>query len=142
MRWQDLGRSSNIGSGSGGRGGMGGLALGGGGLGALAVAAVVFFLTGDPGTAIRAGSAVGGGAGSGGGQTTVTECAETDQACLFTSAILKGTEDVWSAEFARRGGQYQAPKLIEFEGAFPTACGQGPVRHGSVLLPGRSDGLY
>jgi hypothetical protein len=134
MRWQDLGRSANIGTGSGG-GGMGGLALGGGGIGALAIAAVVFFLTGDPGTAIRAGSAVGGMNGGGGQGQVAQGCPEGDQACNFTSAILKGTEDVWTAEFARRGSQYEAPQLISFDGQFATACGTGQSAMGPFYCP-------
>ena len=135
MRWQDLGRSANIGTGAARGGGMGGLALGGGGLGAIAVAAVVFFLTGDPGTAIRAGQAAGGMTGAG-GQAQVTQgCREGDQACEFTSAILKGTEDVWGAEFARRGAQYQPPKLIVYDQVMPTACGTGQSAMGPFYCP-------
>lgn len=130
MRWQDLGRSSNIGSGSGG----GGLAVGGLSLGGLAIAAVVYLLTGDPGAAIQASGA----ASSGGqGQGQVAEgCTDGDQACQFTSAILKGTEDVWSAEFSRRGSTYEAPKLITYSGAFPTACGTGQSAMGPFYCPG------
>jgi predicted metalloprotease len=63
-------------------------------------------------------------------------CPEGDQACEFTSAILKGTEDVWSAEFARRGGQYQPPKLISFDRVMPTACGTGQAAMGPFYCPG------
>ena len=130
MRWQDLGRSSNIGSGSGG----GGMAIGGLGVGGLAVAAIIYFLTGDPNTALQAGGVVSGG---GQGQAQVAAgCAEGDQACQFTSAILKGTEDVWSAEFARRGATYEPPKLISYSQVFPTACGTGQSAMGPFYCPG------
>jgi uncharacterized protein len=74
--------------------------------------------------------------GQGGGQAQVTQgCPEGDQACLFTSAILKGTEDVWTAEFAERGATYQPPRLISFDGAFPTACGTGQAAMGPFYCP-------
>ncbi len=130
MRWQDLGRSSNIGSGSGG----GGLAIGGLSLGGLAIAAVVYLLTGDPGAAIQASGAA---SGAGGGQAQVTAgCPEGDEACQFTSAILKGPEDVWAAEFPRRGATYEAPKLISYDGVIGTACGGGQSAMGPFYCPG------
>lgn len=132
MRWQDLGRSSNVGTGSGG--GMGGLAIGGGGLGLVAVAVIAMLFGVDPRDAVRIAGAV---QGEGGGQAQVTQgCPEGDQACLFTSAILKSTEDVWGQQFQARSGTYQPPKLISYDGAFPTACGTGQSAMGPFYCPG------
>ena len=133
MRWQDLRASSNIGSGGGG-GGLGGLALGGGGLGLVAVAVIAMLFGVDP-RVVMQGAQVAQGAGGRGGQVQQQGCQAQDQACQFTQRILGSTEDVWTAEFARRGAEYQPTTLIYFDGATGTACGTGQEAMGPFYCP-------
>ncbi len=41
----------------------------------------------------------------------------------FTSKILAGTEDVWSAEFKKMGLEYEPPTLVLFNGSVQSGCG-------------------
>ena len=52
----------------------------------------------------------------------------------FVASILGETEDVWSQVFA--GQQYPAPKLVLFEGAVNSACGQASSAVGPFYCPG------
>lgn len=141
MRWQDLGQSSNISSGGGG--GAGGLILGGGGLGVIALLAALFFGV-DPRLVTGAGGALQQAAPQSQGQAGCDAAAQQGgqgalQACQFTSAILRGTEDVWSQEFARRGGTYEPPRLQIFNGVTQTACGTGQSAMGPFYCPADRD---
>ena len=63
-----------------------------------------------------------GGMGSG----TQTEYVETeeDRALMqFSSTIFAGTEDVWTALFKQMGKTYVPPKLVVFNGAVSSGCG-------------------
>lgn len=132
MRWEDLRRSSNIGSGGGG--GLGGLAIGGGGLGVVVIAVIAMFFGVDPRDAVRVAGAVQG--QGGGAPAEVTQgCQPGDQVCDFTSAILGSTEDVWTQQFAAQGVQYQPPQLTYFTGSTQTACGAGQAAMGPFYCP-------
>jgi hypothetical protein len=53
----------------------------------------------------------------------------------FVRVVLADTEDVWSREFARVGGQYQEPELVVYTGQYPTGCGMGDARMGPFYCP-------
>lgn len=127
MRWQDLGRSSNVNFRSGGGGGLGPIALGGGGIGALLIAGVVFLLGGDPSALL------GGAQQPGAGQPGYSAESEAGQ---FVSAITSSTEQVWGGLFQQSGGTYQAPSVEVFRGSTPTACGSGQAAMGPFYCPG------
>ncbi len=59
-----------------------------------------------------------------------------DEMGRFVSAVLAGTEDVWTAQFQQAGSRYQAPRLVLFNGAWPTACGMGQSAMGPFYCPG------
>jgi len=59
-----------------------------------------------------------------------------DEAARFVSKVLASTEDVWTATFQQNGRQYEAPKLVLFTGATPTACGTGQTAMGPFYCPG------
>src|SRR6516162_5731344 len=65
--------------------------------------------------------------------------APPDQMGEFVSAVLGSTEVQWKEIFAQAGKTYEAPTLVMFSGALGMrVC---PVRHGSVLLSERPEGL-
>lgn len=59
-----------------------------------------------------------------------------DKAARFVSHVLASTEDVWSAAFRENGRRYEAPRLVLFTGATPTACGTGQTAMGPFYCPG------
>lgn len=54
--------------------------------------------------------------------------------CLLTKAYNE-TDEVWSAEFARLGQQYQAPRLAFFSGSVNTGCGNATTEVGPFYCP-------
>ena len=68
-------------------------------------------------------------AGSGGLQTTTTQTstreftAQEQELATFAKRILASTEDVWTAEFAKYGLNYQAPTMVLYSGATTSGCG-------------------
>jgi predicted metalloprotease len=53
----------------------------------------------------------------------------------FVTVVLADTEDIWTAEFARRGLEYTKPELIVYSGAVDTGCGMGQARMGPFYCP-------
>lgn len=62
--------------------------------------------------------------------------AEEDQLAQFVSVVLKETEDVWNAEFAKQGADYPEPKLVLFTGQVQSACGGASAASGPFYCPG------
>ena len=63
---------------------------------------------------------------NGGATTTETNyqpTAEEQELATFAKKILAGTEDVWTAEFKKMGREYIPPKLVLFNGAVQSGCG-------------------
>ncbi|MDE7472661.1 MAG: neutral zinc metallopeptidase [Muribaculaceae bacterium] len=57
--------------------------------------------------------------------------AEDERLADLASKVLAGTEDVWTREFRRQGwGEYRAPKMVLYNGAVQTGCGQGTAQTG------------
>ncbi len=52
----------------------------------------------------------------------------------FASVVLGQTEDSWKAIFAEHGEQYQPPRMVLYDDAHPTGCGNG---QGSVCGDGQ-----
>ncbi|MBQ6287210.1 MAG: neutral zinc metallopeptidase [Bacteroidales bacterium] len=107
------------------RGVSGGAILGGVGGGAIILALIVMLLGGDP-TAVlqQAGSAVP-------TQTTEATFSEEEQELAsFAKKILAGTEDVWTAQFAKYGYEYQAPKMVLYTGTTSSGCGTANAQVG------------
>lgn len=60
-----------------------------------------------------------------------TPDAEDQRLAEFASQVLAGTEDVWTAEFRKRGwGEYVCPKMVLFSGAVSSACGNATSQSG------------
>lgn len=62
--------------------------------------------------------------------------AQDDQLAQFVSVVLKETEDVWNAEFAKQGSDYPEPKLVLFTGQVQSACGGASAASGPFYCPG------
>jgi uncharacterized protein len=138
MRWEGERQSDNVEDRRGGGGGFGGLPIGGRsiGLGSVVIAVVAGWIFGiNPLTIL--------GLMSGGGapvqqQAPAPAPPATDRSAAFVSTVLANTEDVWTAVYRQNGQTYQAPKLVLFRGAIPTACGTGQSAMGPFYCPGDS----
>lgn len=131
MRMDDYRESDNI---EDRRGGGGGIGRGGVGIGGIVLALVVSYFTGiNPMTLL--------------GFIEQTPLARqeapvahkppaNDETARFVSKVLASTEDVWTDAFRQNGRQYEAPRLVLFTGATPTACGTGQTAMGPFYCPG------
>ncbi|MGI4778091.1 MAG: KPN_02809 family neutral zinc metallopeptidase [Janthinobacterium lividum] len=141
MKWEGNEQSDNVedrrdGSGGGG----GGFPIGGRGvgIGTVAVALVAGWIFGiNPLTVLGLLS------GGGGGQTPQVQQQgpahkppANDREAAFVSTVLKNTEVVWTDVFRQNGSTYDAPRLVLFRGATPTACGTGESAMGPFYCPG------
>ena len=101
------------------RGMSGGAIAGGLGGGAIIIALIVMLLGGDPSAVLQQAGTM---------QTTeqtgdVTFSEEEQELASFAKKILAGTEDIWTAQFAKYGYQYQAPKMVLYTGTTSSGCG-------------------
>ena len=71
----------------------------------------------------------------GGGVFPGGQGAAPDDMRTFMSRVLKSTEDVWGKQFRNFGQTYSEPKLVLFEGQYPTACGMGMAAMGPFYCP-------
>ncbi|MEO7101173.1 MAG: neutral zinc metallopeptidase [Luteolibacter sp.] len=131
----DRGRSSG-GIGGGGGGGLGllmtiGRVFGIKGILAAVVVGAVLWKMGivDPGMLL------GGGPSSGGSQQ-VQANPEEQERYHFVKVVMKETEDVWTAEFAKHGKKYVLPAMKVYRGQIRTACGGGSAAMGPFYCPG------
>ncbi|MEJ2384414.1 MAG: zinc metallopeptidase [Xanthomonadales bacterium] len=53
----------------------------------------------------------------------------------FVAVVLADTEDIWSAEFRKRGRVYTEPELIVYRDAVNTGCGMGQAQMGPFYCP-------
>jgi hypothetical protein len=128
MRWERGRRSDNVVESRGGNG----LRIGGGlGLGGIAVVVVVSLLLGqDPLQVLSqlAGSQQG-------APASQERPAANDPQTEFVRAILGDTEDTWGALLQAQGRQYQAPRLVLFNGAVQSGCGYASSAVGPFYCP-------
>ena len=104
---------------------MSGGAVGGLGIGGIIIAGIIYLLTGqvvDP-SALTGGETV--------QQENVEFTAEEQELASFSKKILAGTEDVWTAYFAKNGlGQYESPTMVLYTGTTQSGCGTGSASMG------------
>ncbi|WP_113651477.1 KPN_02809 family neutral zinc metallopeptidase [Pedobacter namyangjuensis] len=123
MQWFGKG-SNNV---EDGRSGGGGKAILGGGVGIIVV--IVGLLFGQDLTGLVS-------------QMPATEQGEvkkgvpTDEAGKFTAGVLESTEQVWDAQFASLGKQYEYPVLRLFRDGVQSACGSASSAVGPFYCPG------
>jgi predicted metalloprotease len=141
MKWEGERQSDNV-EDRRSDGGGGGFRLGGGGgigLGTIVIALIAGWIFGiNPLTIL---GAFGGGGGgpviqAPSSQGPAAKPPAGDQSAAFVSTVLADTEDVWGSVLKSGGASYQAPKLVLFRGATPTACGTGQAAMGPFYCPG------
>lgn len=124
MKWTGD-RSGNVDD----RRGKGGGMLVGGGLGTLIIAAIVFFLGGDPSAIL----------GSGMGTAAPTEqralTAEEKRIEEFISMITAENEQTWATIFSENNLQYDPAKVVLFEGTTQSGCGTAQAAMGPFYCP-------
>ena len=135
MRWEGNEQSDNVEdrrSGGGGGFPIGGRSVG---IGTVAVALVAGWIFGiNPLTVL--GLLTGGESAPQVQQGPAQKPPPDDREAAFVSTVLKNTEVVWTQVFQQNGGTYQAPRLVLFRGATPTACGTGQSAMGPFYCPG------
>jgi uncharacterized protein len=130
MEWESGRRSTNIEDRRGMSFGGTGMKVGGG-IGAVIIALIAMFTGIDPGML----SGVLEGTGSPQSVEVPTSQPKDPQAD-FVSVVLADTEDTWSRVFSQSGARYDAPRLVLFDGATPSACGMGQAAMGPFYCPG------
>lgn len=97
------------------------IGIGGGILGAIVIGVITLLSGGNIGDVAR--NVIGNQASVPRTEKYV-ETAEDRQLADFASAVLSGTEDVWTRTFREQGwGEYQPPKMVLFHGSVQSACG-------------------
>lgn len=127
MKWTND-RSGNVDDrrGSGGEGGM----LVGGGLGTLIIAAIVFFLGGDPSAILSSGMQ------NSGQQTEQRDLSANELKVKdFVSMVTAETEQTWTKIFQENRMQYRAPKVVMFESVTQSGCGTAQAAMGPFYCP-------
>ncbi len=130
MRWKGREQSGNV---EDRRGlGGGGLALGGG-IGTVVLVAAFLLLGGDPSQLFQMlGQTQMSTQGPGqAGQTAGVD----DEGREFVGVVLKDTEDVWSALFARQGRAYEPAQTVLFSGGVQSGCGLAGAQSGPFYCP-------
>lgn len=128
MLWQGRRQSSNI---EDRRGvGGGGMAVGGG-LGAMIIAAIIYFLGGNPDQVLN-----GNGPDPAAQQNTGIQADDTTS--QFVAVVLADTEDIWSKLFSDRNKEYSKPVLVMFTQATQSGCGFASEASGPFYCPADS----
>lgn len=127
MRFGNARESDNVEDRRGARGGLRGGRIG---LGTIALVLVALYFGVDPAVVLQMANVV--------PQPTQVEAPAgppSDEGGRFVSMVLADTEDTWEALFRADGGRYEAPRLVLFTGATPTACGTGQAAMGPFYCP-------
>jgi hypothetical protein len=129
MRWKGRTQSSNV---EDRRGAGGGRVILGGGLGTIVLILVFALMGGDPRQLLDQTTLTVPDAGVPAGPGAPLD----DESREFVSVVLKDTEDVWHALFAKMGRTYREPTLVLFEGQVQSACGFASAAVGPFYCPG------
>lgn len=106
----------------------------GGGMGAIVLALIVWFITGDKDKALKVAVQA---QRAQPAQAAPFEPTSPEEEALakFVKVVLKDTEDVWNAEFQKMGIKYQEPTLVLFSGSVASACGNASASVGPFYCP-------
>lgn len=111
------------------RGGGGRRFAGGIGVGTILIAAIVYFLGGDPSQVIQLGQQ------QGDYMEQPSSASANDEGIVFVRKILGSTELVWKDELAKIGQTYTEPKLVLFSGQTMSECGGAQSATGPFYCP-------
>ncbi|MDQ0592376.1 putative metalloprotease [Chryseobacterium ginsenosidimutans] len=125
MKWTDD-RGGNVED----RRGLGSGAVVGGGLGTLIIAAIIFFLGGDPSSILSSGSGVGS------QRTEQRELTENDKK-IGEMVDMMGKWNIltWDQVFKQNGMNYTLPKIILFTETTQSQCGTAQSAMGPFYCP-------
>lgn len=70
-----------------------------------------------------------------GDSQTVQTQNSNDESVVFIRKVLGETEDAWNGIFAAAGERYVEPKLVLFNGQYPSACGTASAATGPFYCP-------
>ena len=130
MRWKGRRQSTNV---EDRRGmGMGGKTAIGGGIGSIVVILLFALLGGNPGDLMNNTPPTNGSNTN----APMNVSSQEEELADFVSVVLADTEDVWSAEFEKRGIVYENPKLVLFRDSVQSACGAANSAVGPFYCPG------
>lgn len=103
----------------------------GGGIGAVIIAAIIAWVSGgSPLDVITSNAGQLLGSGDGEYAQSYTPTAEEEELARFSRQILAGTEDVWTKLFEEQGMQYEPPRLVLFNDAVRSGCGNASASVG------------
>jgi uncharacterized protein len=128
MKWKGRRESSNVED----RRGMNGKMVMGGGIGGIIIILLFTLLGGNPDELINSISTN----NEANSNAPYQESAQEKELADFVSVVLADTEDVWSAEFNKRGLEYEDPKLVLYSGSVQSACGSASSMVGPFYCPG------
>ncbi len=123
MQWRGRRESGNIED----RRGISGGHVAFGGIGGLIIAAIVYFLGGDPSQLPQQQS----------DQATQNSSADNPNDTLrgYVGVVLADTEDVWDSLFTNMHKQYVKPTLVLFSGQTEAGCGYASAASGPFYCP-------
>ncbi|PIE49979.1 MAG: metalloprotease [Flavobacteriales bacterium] len=129
MKWTED-RSGNV-EDRRGRGGRAGGTLIGGGLGTLIIAAIVFFLGGDPSALLNSNAL------SGNSQPTEQRDLTPNEVRVreFIQMITAENEETWTKIFAENNMRYRPAKVVLFETTTQSGCGTAQSAMGPFYCP-------
>ncbi len=128
MLWQGRRQSSNV---EDRRGVSGRNIVAGGGIGTLVIAALIYFLGGDPSQVLN----------QDGSQFTdqpTQGVPANDEGGQFVAVVLADTEDIWAKIFSEMNKQYVEPRLVLFSQSTESGCGFASAASGPFYCPGDS----
>jgi predicted metalloprotease len=133
MRWQDFGRSANV---EDRRGGGGMVGRGGLGIGTVIILGLLGWALGIDPRLLIGGAEMVSHMRQGSQTAPVQPGTPTDNMGQFVSAILAGTENVWSEALPQQKGiVYRKPVLVLYSGRTTSACGGAMAQMGPFYCP-------
>jgi uncharacterized protein len=130
MLWKGRRQSSNV---EDKRGmGTGGKTVIGGGIGSIVIILLFALLGGNPGDLLNNTPTV----HDSNPNSPMNVSTQEEELADFVSVVLADTEDVWKAEFEKRGMVYENPKLVLFRDSVQSACGAASSAVGPFYCPG------